>query len=218
VLIFARGALWPAIGLAVGTWLVAGVFSYLWARWGRGGPRTLARLAALPIAVWALVAAHLGAGVFVIGAMAETSFRTQRAVTLAPGDTVAFAGRQVALLGVGDVRGPNYRAARAVFRIERAGRAHALSAERRLYDAGGAPTSEVGIAPDLFSDLYIALGEPARGARAGAWIIRLYHNPMVHLIFAGAGLIGLGGLIGLVALARRRASAPAPQAATGAKA
>ncbi|MBL8548367.1 MAG: heme lyase CcmF/NrfE family subunit [Hyphomonadaceae bacterium] len=211
VLIFGRKA-WAAIGIGVGAWLVMGVASYLWVRWGRGGKRTLGRFFALPLAVWALTLAHLGAGVFVIGALTETNFRTERAFELNPGQTVAFANRRVTLLEVVDVRGPNYRAARANFRIEGV-QARALSAERRVYDAGGAPTTEVGIAPSLTSDLYIALGEPSRGANAGAWIVRLYHNPAVHLIFGGAALIGLGGFVGLAALARRKRTALAPEAA-----
>jgi cytochrome c biogenesis factor len=34
--------------------------------------------------------------------------------------------------------------------------------------------------------------------------VRLYHNPLVQLIFIGVALMGLGGGLSLIALARRR--------------
>jgi cytochrome c-type biogenesis protein CcmF len=49
----------------------------------------------------------------------------------------------------------------------------------------------------------MALGEAVRD-RAGAWAVRAYHHPLVHWIFAGAAMMALGGLLSLVALARRR--------------
>jgi cytochrome c-type biogenesis protein CcmF len=205
--LFLRSNFWAAAGLALGAWLLLGALAYVWTRWARGGPRTLARLRALPIGVWAVAMAHAGAGVFAIGAMADTNFRSERSAALIGGQSVDFANRRVTLLEVADVRGPNYRAARASLRIEESGGARLLHAERRYYDAGGAPTTEVGIAPGLFSDLYVALGEPSQADSRGAWIVRLYHNPLVHLIFLGAAMIGLGGIFGLVALARARALA-----------
>jgi cytochrome c-type biogenesis protein CcmF len=212
--VFAARSFWPALGLGVGAWLLLGALAYLWTRWGRSGARTLARLRALPIAVWALVLAHAGAGVFAIGAVAETNFRTERSAALVGGQSVDFAGRRITLLEVADVRGPNYRAARARFRIGEGAAARSLRAERRYYDAGGAPTTEVGIAPSLFSDLYVALGEPSQADETGAWIVRLYYNPFVRLIFLGAAMIGFGGILGLGALARRRSPEAAPGRAT----
>jgi cytochrome c-type biogenesis protein CcmF len=55
----------------------------------------------------------------------------------------------------------------------------------------------------LDGDLYIALGEVVRDS-GGAWAVRLYHNPLVQLIFLGAVMMGAGGVLSLVALARRR--------------
>jgi cytochrome c biogenesis factor len=63
----------------------------------------------------------------------------------------------------------------------------------------------VAILNDLFGDLYIAMGEgQTRADGQYAFTLRVYRHPMVHLIFFGAGLMALGGVLGLVALARRR--------------
>jgi cytochrome c-type biogenesis protein CcmF len=195
----------PAIGLAIGVWLVVGGLVYLWTRINRGEGRALAKMAALPLAVWSMSLAHIGAGVLTVGAIAETAFRSERAVALSPGQSVDFADRRITLMDVVGVDGPNYEATRARFRIEHDGDVAPLAAERRIYEASPMPTTEVGILTGLDGDLYLALGEPVRGT--AAWGVRLYHNPAVQFIFGGALMMALGGLLSLVALARRRRAA-----------
>jgi cytochrome c-type biogenesis protein CcmF len=197
----------PAIGLAIGVWLIAGGFVYLWMRIQRGEGTALRKLALLPLAVWSMSLAHIGAGVLTIGAVAETAFRLERAVELAPGQGVAFAGRRLTLIEVGGLEGPNYSATRANFRVEHGGVAQALSAERRYYPTSPMPTSEVGILSGLDGDLYVALGEAVRDG-GGAWSVRLYHNPLVQFIFLGALMMAGGGLLSLIVLARRGRRAP----------
>jgi len=196
----------PAIGLAIGVWLMAGGLVYLWTRVQRGDGPPMAKLAVLPLAVWSMTIAHIGAGVLTIGAVTETGFRSEQAVALAPGQGVQFAGRRITLLEVGERDGANYTATRASFRVDHSTGAQRVSAERRIYPTAPAPTTEVGILSGLDGDLYIALGEPVRNG-GGAWAVRLYHNPLVHFIFAGALMMALGGALSLVALARRRRGA-----------
>ncbi|HYD89195.1 MAG TPA: heme lyase CcmF/NrfE family subunit [Vitreimonas sp.] len=197
----------PAIGLALGVWLVAGGLIYLWTRLQRGEGHVSAKLALLPLAVWSMSLAHIGAGVLTIGAIAETSFRSERAVALRPGEGVAFAGGRVTLLEVGQIEGPNYSANRASFRVDRRGASQLLSAERRFFPTSPMPTTEVGILGRIDGDLYVALGEAVRDT-PGAWSVRLYHNPLVYLIFLGGIMMALGGVLSLIALARRRKVGP----------
>ncbi|MGQ0532540.1 MAG: heme lyase CcmF/NrfE family subunit [Caulobacteraceae bacterium] len=197
----------PALGLMLGVWLIAGGLIYFWVRLQRGEGRLLAKLAILPLAVWSMSLAHIGAGVLTLGAVAETAFRTERAVALAPGDGVTFAGRRVALVEIGEVEGPNYSAIRANFRVDDANGARAVSAERRQFNTSPMPTTEVGILSGFDGDLYLALGEPVRDG-GGAWTIRLYHNPLVQFIFLGVVMMALGGALSLLALGRRRKTAP----------
>ena len=193
---------WPAIGLSLGAWLIAGGFVYLWTRARRGGGL---KFAALPLAVWSMTAAHLGAGVLTIGAVAETAFKSEAALAMAPGQSTEFAGRRITLQGVGEAEGPNYSAMRGEFRIERGGGVQTLSAERRFYPTSPMPTTEVGILSGLEGDFYLAFGDMTRNAdNADSYAVRLYFNPLVWCIFGGAGLMALGGALSLVALARRR--------------
>ncbi|MGD9979852.1 MAG: heme lyase CcmF/NrfE family subunit [Hyphomonadaceae bacterium] len=193
----------PAIGLMLGVWLVAGGIVYLWVRLQRGEGKFVAKAAVLPLAVWSMSLAHIGAGVLTLGAVAETAFRTERAVALAPGEGAAFAGRRVTLLEVGEIEGPNYSAIRANFRVDYANGARAVSAERRHFNTSPMPTTEVGILSSFDGDLYLALGDPVRDS-GGQWTIRLYHNPLVQFIFIGVVLMALGGALSLIALARKR--------------
>jgi cytochrome c-type biogenesis protein CcmF len=117
---------------------------------------------------------------------------------------VDFVGRRVTLLEVGEAEGPNYSSTRANFRVERGGVVQRMSAERRFYPTSPMPTTEVGILSSIDGDLYVALGDAARGE--SAWTVRLYYNPLVHLIFIGAIMMALGGGLSLLALARRKRS------------
>jgi cytochrome c-type biogenesis protein CcmF len=201
VIILARGRLWTALGLALGAWLIFGAGAYLWKRL-RG-----ARLSALPLTVWAMSLAHLGVGFFVIGAVAETAFKSERAAIMAPGDSLEFAGRTIRLIDVTDVDGPNYEANAA--RFDAGGTI--MEAERRFYPVSEQTTTEVAILPQWGGDLYIALGDETR--EGAGWSVRLYMNPLVRFIYFGAGLMALGGVLALARLALRRA-APAKQEAT----
>jgi cytochrome c-type biogenesis protein CcmF len=196
----------PALGLMLGVWLVAGGLIYVWTRLQRGAGKLSAKIVVLPLAVWSMSLAHIGAGVLTLGAVAETAFRTETAVALAPGEGVAFAGRRVTLLDVGTIDGPNYSATRANFRVDQTHGASSVSAERRYFTTSPMPTTEVGILSSFDGDLYLALGEQVRGSD-GAWTVRLYHNPLVLFIFAGVILMALGGGLSLISLARKRATA-----------
>ncbi|MBK8544455.1 MAG: heme lyase CcmF/NrfE family subunit [Caulobacteraceae bacterium] len=196
----------PALGLMLGVWLVAGGLIYLWTRLQRGTGKLSTKIVILPLAVWSMSLAHIGAGVLTLGAVAETAFRTETAVALAPGEGVAFAGRRVTLLDVGGTEGPNYSATRANFRVDQTNGAGSVSAERRYFTTSPMPTTEVGILSGFDGDLYLALGEQVRGSE-GAWTVRLYHNPLVQFIFIGVILMALGGALSLVSLARKRAAA-----------
>jgi cytochrome c-type biogenesis protein CcmF len=150
--------------------------------------------------------AHVGAGVMTLGAIAETAFRKEQAAVLNPGESVDFIGRRVTLLEVGETEGANYTATRANFRVERPGQVQRISAERRFYPTSPMPTTEVGILSGLDGDIYVALGDAGRDN--SGWTVRLYYNPLVHLIFIGVTMMALGGMLSLLALSRRRKLAP----------
>jgi cytochrome c-type biogenesis protein CcmF len=197
-----KGA-WTALGLGLGTWLILGALAYVWRR-----VRQSRAVLTLPLAVWAMSLAHLGAGIFVIGTVTETAFKQERTAFLTPGEHVVFAGRDIHFQSLEPRQGPNYTADSGIFVVGDV----IKRAERRFYPDSGQTTTEVAILPGLGGDLYIALGEASR--ESPQWTVRLYLNPLVELIYLGPALMALGGMIALARLARRsRVAASAPAAA-----
>jgi len=210
-----------ACGAALGVWLIGGTLTELVERVRGGGAKAgevWSRLARLPRGTWGMSLAHIGLGVFILGAAMETSGRVESAKVLAPGDSTTVAGYQLTLDRVAPFDGPNYAAERASVSVMRNGaRVCSADPERRFYPANQQTTSRVAICVRGLSDLYLVLGEP-RAAASGApvWLVRAYWNPWVRLIWAGPLLMALGGLVSLsdrrlrLGVPRRAAHAPAP--------
>ena len=208
--------------VGVGAWLIAGAVAELVDRtrllragWREAGRR----LGGLPRGAWGMSLAHLGLGVFVLGAAFETAWKVETAQVLSPGGGVTLGAYHLTLASITDVAGPNYDAERgAVVVTDRQGAAVCTALpERRTYDAGGQTTSEVAICPSALNDIYIVLGE-RRSAAGGTpgWLVRAYWNPWARLIFLGPIIMALGGAISLsdrrlrFAVGRRAVAKTAP--------
>ncbi|MFN3228336.1 MAG: heme lyase CcmF/NrfE family subunit [Asticcacaulis sp.] len=204
-----------ALGVALGGWLVLATMADLRERirlFSAPLAESLRRARALPPGTWGMVLAHIGLGVFVLGAVFETTWKQEQAAILRPGEGLSVAGYSLTLKAVGSVDGTNYLAERAQIEVVGPEGRPFCSAtpERRLYPAGGQTTSEVALCMKPISDLYLVLGErrPHPGGGEG-WLVRAYWNPWARLIFLGPLLMALGGA---VSLADRRL-----RVATGAK-
>lgn len=183
------GKLWAVFGVAVGVWLIAGTLTDFVRRLGGGG---LKRMGKLSLSVWGLTIAHIGLGLFVIGAVVETNGRIERTFAMTQGEVVEFGGWEFTFNGVKNGEGPNYYADRAFISAVKGSRSTTLHPEKRYYPASGMPTTEVAIRKSIVGDLYVALGDPIRGEVDG-WTIRASVNPMIDFVFGGVGLIALGG-------------------------
>jgi cytochrome c-type biogenesis protein CcmF len=220
--------LMPAVGLALGTWLIVGSVIELFTRVKAGAApvgETLRRLGALPRGQWGMTLAHAGLGVFVLGTSFETAGRIDAAEALAVGQSLHVGQYVLTLNSVAPSEGPNYSAERAVLSVVGPnGAAYPdVTPERRFYPANRQTTSQVAIQRHGASDLYVVVGERRDGAPSSAgkpnWLIRAYWNPWARFIFGGPILMALGGLISLsdrrlrlAAGARRKAAAPGPVA------
>jgi cytochrome c-type biogenesis protein CcmF len=192
---------WLFLGVFVGAWVVAGVAMDLMRRAGPGG---VGRLFRLPLTVWGMAIAHIGIGLFAVGATVETAARSERTFPLARGETAEMAGWSFRFDGVSQAEGPNYYATRADITVTHPdGTTEVIHPEKRMYPAAGTPTTEVAIRKTLTGDVYVALGDTIRDA-PGVWRIRIATHPLIDWIFGGAGLIAVGGFIALAARIRRR--------------
>jgi cytochrome c-type biogenesis protein CcmF len=188
-------------GIAVGAWLILGALTELAERtrafrasWGEVGRR----LRGLPLGAFGMTLAHIGLGVFAIGAATETAWKVEAAETLPVGGTLRFGAYELRLADVSPVEGPNYVAERGTAIVTRGGRpVCAATPERRFYPVGGQTTSEVHICPRGLDDIYIVLGERRATPAGPAWLVRAYDNPWVRLIFVGPLIMALGGFVSL---------------------
>jgi cytochrome c-type biogenesis protein CcmF len=216
-LISPRRAL-ASLGLAFGVWVIcgaleeaAGRLKLLRAPLVESGRR----LASLPRGAWGMTLAHIGLGLFAMGAAYETGWRVEAAQVLRPGDSMSLGVYSLKLDGVAVRPGPNYDADEAQIVIAD-GAGHLVCdarPARRTYDVGGETLSKVALCPTTLSDLYVVVGERRVAGQGSAWLVRAFINPWIRLVFLGPLLMALGGVFSLsdrrLRLAvGRRAAAP----------
>jgi cytochrome c-type biogenesis protein CcmF len=145
--------------------------------------------------------------VAIAGIAGSSSWSEEKIVGARPGQSFDLAGYKIVLDVVNPVAGPDYTAIRADMRLMREGREIAsLHPERRTFANGTA--THVAIRTNLLADVYAVIGEPDG---SGAYVLRLYHNPLVPWIWLGAVVMALGGLVSL-SDRRHRVGAPARRA------
>jgi len=181
-----------AFGLLLAMWLVAATITGIVER-VRGARGVAAMIRRQPRSYWAMVIAHLGVAVFVVGVTMVKGYEVERDVKMNVGDTVAVAGYVFRFDGATEVSGPNYRAARGAIAISRGGTlAKTLYPEKRMYNAGGQPMTNAAIDSGPTGDLYVSMGEPVDG---GAWIIRVYSKPFITWVWGGFIMMAIGGFL-----------------------
>jgi len=153
-----------------------------------------------PLTLWGMVVAHFGLAVTLAGASAESAFIEERLVSLTPGESTRISGWDVTLRGTIPVAGPNWTAIEGELAVSRDGAiATILSPQRRSFWSPPQTTTEAALWTRWNGQLYAVLGEPAE---SGKRKVRLWWKPFVTLIWYGALLVALGGLLALSGRAR----------------
>jgi cytochrome c-type biogenesis protein CcmF len=197
-----------AIGLAV--FVIAGALSDVAERTGLFRlpfGTALRRARGLPRSSWGTVFAHAGVGVALIGIVCETTWNTEYIGSMKPHDTARVAGYALTLDGVRQQQGPNFREMIAQFTVSLGGeRLSVMTPSKRSFTTRGSTTTEAALLTRGASQLYISLGETAAD---GEIAVRIYHKPMVLLIWFGPVLMAFGGMLSL-SDRRLRVGAPKP--------
>ena len=188
-------------GLGLAVWLIFGALTevaertrFLRVSLGESWRRVMG----LPRGAWGMSLAHIGLGVFILGACFETGWRVEAAETLPIGGQLKVGAYELTLDRVAAVDGPNFDAERGMITARKAGVDICRpSPERRFYPAGGQTTSEVAICTLGLNHLYVVLGERRMGPTAPVWLVRAYWNPLAILIFLGPLTMALGGFLSL---------------------
>ena len=198
------------LGLLLGFWVAFGAFAELVERTRLGripAQESWRRLVGMPRATFSTALAHFGIGVTVLGIVSTTAWQTELITTLNPGESVELSGYSVAFDSYQQVPGPNYMADEGRFTITAPdGKTRDTLADRRTYVASGMPTTEAAIETYGFSQLYLQLGEPLQDTH----VVRIWFKPYITLIWIGALLMALAGII---SLSDRRVRVGAPRRA-----
>jgi len=168
---------------------------------------SLHRARGLPRSAWGAAFAHAGLGIALIGIVCETTWNSESIASMKPKDVVTVGGYQVRLDDVTQQQGPNYREAVSHFTVMLDGRTIGiLSPSKRNFAARQMSTTEAALLTRGASQIYISLGDAHTD---GSVAVRIYHKPLVLLIWFGPVIMAFGGLLSLTDR-RLRVGAPKP--------
>jgi cytochrome c-type biogenesis protein CcmF len=153
-----------------------------------------------PPETWGMVLAHFGIAVALAGMAANAAFTQERLAVARIGDTLHLGPWLVRLEGVAPTAGANWTAIEAQLRASRGSGVIALQPQTRYFSDPPTETNEAAIRTFWNGQLYTVIGKPDP---SGAWQLRLWWKPFVTLIWAGGGIIALGGALGLLGRALR---------------
>src|SRR5208282_4261788 len=173
------------VGLSFGFWIIFSALLEPIRRWRQGQHVTTALLG--------MVIAHLGVGLFAIGASGVESYKIEKDVALKPGGSFAIAGYDFRFVNAVDVRGPNYDAVEALVEVTRDGKPVAiLKPQKRHFWVQQTDNSQAAISVNWSRDLFVAMGNPLG---ENAWSMRIQYKPLVRYIWLGAFVMAVGGLV-----------------------
>ncbi len=191
-------SIFAAFALGIAAWLMFGTTLDFLEKIGLpkcSAKEVYRRFVHLPRSAWGAATAHFALGVMVAGITVSSVWQIEKIQIMRPGDKVEIADYTILFDGAGRVEGPNYNALQGSFSVfEGADKLTTLLPEKRNYPAENSDTTEAAIHTNLYSDLYIVLGD-ADGK--GGWATRVYFNPLVPWIWVGAILMAVGGALSL---------------------
>ncbi len=203
-----------SFGLLLAFWVFAASFVLLRHRLGAADGRSLGRRAlAIPRGFYGMLLAHCGVGVFIVGVTLVNGYQTETDVRLEQGGTAEVGGYSVRFMGMSEIKGPNYVAARGFVEVSREGkRVATMYPEKRHYSVQQMPMTEAAIATGFTRDIYISMGEAVGDT---AWIVQIRIKPFISWIWVGCLIMAFGGLLAVtdrryrLAAKKRRAHAGA---------
>jgi cytochrome c-type biogenesis protein CcmF len=168
---------------------------------------SMQRARGLPRSVLGTMLAHFGVGLTLLGIVSETNYGTERIAALTPGQTISIRGYDLTFDGLVPRQGSNYSELVGKFTVRRGGQVIGLmEPAKRTFIARGTTTTEAALMTRGVSQLYLSLGDPNAD---GSIAVRLYHKPLVLLIWIGALVMFAGGALSLTDR-RLRVGAPKP--------
>jgi cytochrome c-type biogenesis protein CcmF len=193
----------PVLGLVAAAWIISGAVIEA----GQRAKWSLPKLLRMPGAAVGMTIAHIGLGVTTAG-ISGMGFTQEQIALLTPGQVMEVGSTLIRFEGIERGQGPNYafeRARLAVINPDRTER-FVMLPEKRFFPSQRMTTTEAAIRTTGIADLYAVLGDVV--AERNAAVIRAHVNPGAPLIWIGAVVMALGGIVSL-SDRRHRIGAPA---------
>ena len=183
------------IGTFVFFWIFINLFQYMYKKYSES--KSLKFI----MSNIGMMLAHMGLAVFVLGATIVENNKIEKELVMQIGETVLIKDYGFTFSNIIKYSGANYKGIKAEFLIyENDQLINKLYPEKRLYFSSSMPMTEAGIAPGITRDLYVTLGNIISENK---WSVRIYHKPLIRLIWIGALMMVLGGVLSIF-LDRRR--------------
>jgi cytochrome c-type biogenesis protein CcmF len=199
-----------AFGIGLAIFVIAGAITDIVERtglWRAPFGTVLRRAAGLPRSAWGSAFAHIGLGVSLLGIIGVTQWGSEQIVSLRPGDKVSLRQYEFTFDGATPRSGPNYSDLVVKFTVRRHGeRIGVMEPAKRTFATRQMTTTEAALLSRGFSQLYVSLGDTNAD---GSIAVRIYHKPLVLLIWLGCIVMVFGGGLSL-SDRRLRVGAPKP--------
>jgi cytochrome c-type biogenesis protein CcmF len=189
VVVYGGLSILTAIASVIGFWVCAAALLDPVRKWvlRQGAPLTRAQLG--------MCVAHLGVGVFILGATMVSAFNIETDRPARPGDRFEVGGYEILFRELRTVEGPNFSADEGEFELRKNGNTvSVVTSQQRVYRIQQSPMTEAAIDTRFGRDVFIALGEPLGD---NAWSVRIQVKPLIRFLWLGSLLMALGGFIAI---------------------
>ncbi|ABV85806.1 heme lyase CcmF/NrfE family subunit [Shewanella pealeana] len=165
----------------------------------------------------AMLIAHLGVAVTIIGATAVSNFETEELLRMGPGQGKVVAGYTFVYEDTVDVESSSYTAIQANIRVTDVDDKFIgyITPQRQTFKTNAMETTQAGIMRNLVRDLYVSSGQQLSETE---YLVRISHKPLACWIWIGGLMMMLGGFIaamsGLYSLRQQRTAVDSSVATT----
>ncbi|WP_299808670.1 heme lyase CcmF/NrfE family subunit [uncultured Shewanella sp.] len=177
---------WVWLGATAASWVFISL-GYLVFSLRQQGAAVIAKKSAMLIA-------HLGVAITIIGATAVSNFETQELLRMGPGQGKVVAGYTFVYEDTVDVESTSYTAIQANIRVTDVNDNFVgyITPQRQTFKTNAMEVSKAGIMRNLVRDLYVSSGQQLSETE---YLVRISHKPLACWIWIGGLMMMLGGAI-----------------------
>ena len=144
---------------------------------------------------YSMFLAHIGFAFVIIAISLNALFSQTKLLNMDFNQKVKLASYEIEFKGVENSYGKNYLTRIGIFEIKDGNKIFQLKTESRYYPVADQNTSEAAIKNNLFSDLYLVLGEKNSDNN---FIVRIYHKAFISFLWLGCFMMFGAGMLSLL--------------------